>query len=143
MSDSTSSSSLGPTGIAFGLGMALVGLVLGYMIGTSQSDGPSESEIAAQVDKAVEAKMAKSGANNVVNNTGGELRKLSDAEKKELLAKKNRKEPAAPAPPPSTTDHTATIAIAVGVPVGLGGLAVAVWYYRSANSVGYSQMQFI
>ncbi len=108
MSDSTSSSSLGPNGIAFGLGMALVGLVLGYMIGTSQSHGPSESEIAAQVDKAVEAKMARSGANNVVNNTGGELRKLSDAEKKELLAKKNRKEQAAPAVPtdsPFLTDE--------------------------------------
>lgn len=108
MSES-SSSGLGPTGIAFGLGMALVGLVLGYMIGNGQG-GPSDAELAAQIDKAVEARVAKEAPGaNVVNKTGGDLRKLSDAEKKELLAKKNRKEPEAPAAPKDSPFLTAEI----------------------------------
>jgi len=94
-----SSSGLGPTGIAFGLGMALVGLVLGYMIGTSQG-GPSDAELAAQIDKAVEARVAKEApSGKVVNNTGGDLRKLSDQEKKELLARKGKQDAPAPAVP--------------------------------------------
>jgi outer membrane protein assembly factor BamD (BamD/ComL family)/peroxiredoxin len=82
-------STLGPTGIAFGLGMALIGLVVGYMIGTTQSSGPTSSELSAQIDKAVEQKLAAGAPKGtVVNNTGGDLRRLSDKEKQELLAKK-------------------------------------------------------
>lgn len=109
-----SGSSLGATGIAFGLGMALAGLVAGYFIGTTQSSGPSEVELSEQIDKAVEAKLAakdkakKAPEGKVVNNTGGELRRLSDKEKQELLAKKkasgDRPEPAAPIDSPFLTD---------------------------------------
>jgi thiol-disulfide isomerase/thioredoxin len=111
---SSSSSGLGPTGVAFGLGMAMVGLVLGYMIGAGRGGGTSSEDLAAEVDKAVEARLAAADldanapGSKVVNKTGGDLRKLSDDEKKELLAKKNRAEPA-PAPPADSPFLTDTI----------------------------------
>jgi len=106
MTTSSSSSSLGPTGIAFGLGMAMVGLVLGYMIGSGKDSGPSSDDISAEIDKAVDARLsasktadAKKATGTVSNKTGGDLRRLSDKEKAELLAKKNRPAAEAPAPP--------------------------------------------
>ena len=110
----SSGSPLGPTAIAFGLGMALAGLVAGYMIGASQTAGPSSADLAAQIDRAVEDKLAANAAKpapkgKVVNNTGGDLRRLSDKEKEELLAKKkadgNRPVPQAPLDSPYLTNE--------------------------------------
>ena len=111
---SSTSSSLGATGIAFGLGMALAGLVAGYLIG-AQNSAPSSDDLAEQIDAAVEKRLAakdkaktKEPKGKVVNNSGGELRRLSDKEKQELLAKKKaageKPEPAAPIDSPFLTD---------------------------------------
>ena len=109
-------STLGPTGIAFGLGMALIGLVLGYMIGSTNGTGPSADELDAQIDKAVEeqlaARKAEGPQGTVVNKTGGDLRRLSEKEKEELLAKKKA---AKVTPPPEPLDSPfLTDAIAAG-----------------------------
>lgn len=103
---SSSSSSLGSTGIAFGLGMALVGLVLGYMIGSGKDDGPSSDELSAEIDKAVDARLsaakdadAKKAVGTVSNKTGGDLRRLSEKEKAAMLSKKSRPQDEAPVPP--------------------------------------------
>ena len=77
---------ISPSVLAFGASMLAVGLVLGYMLAPKQQTAPSAEPVAKA---------------KVVNTTGGELRKLTEQEKKELTA---RKQPAAPAAPQAPAD---------------------------------------
>lgn len=74
---------LTPAAIAFAFGMLAVGLVIGYLLGTSQAP-----RTVATAPPAVSAPASAPGKDKVVNNTDGKLRKLSEEEKAELLAKR-------------------------------------------------------
>ncbi len=80
--------------LAFGAAMFAVGLILGYMLAPkNQAMGPSAESPAVASTK-------------VVNNTPGELRKLSEQEKRELTRKQNAPKPTpqAPSDSPFLTD---------------------------------------
>lgn len=75
---------LTPAALGFAVAMLLVGGTAGYFVGLSGGSGsqPVADEAPAKVDSAGEAK--------VVNNTNGQLRRLSAEEKAELLAKRGK-----------------------------------------------------
>jgi len=101
--------------------MFAVGLVLGYMLAPSQQQsGP--------VTVAPTATTAK-----VVNNTPGELRKLSEQEKRELTRKQRatKDQPAAPADSPFLTD---AIKKSFNDPTQLNSYSQAVAYMAKGNA---------
>ena len=94
---------LTPAAMAFGAIMLVVGAIGGYTYGTNQAS--SEAPAPATADASTAAADKDGGLQgNVVNNTGGSIRRLSEAEKQELLAGKKPEgdKKAAPAPPPRT-----------------------------------------
>ncbi len=98
------SGSLNSTSIAFGIGMLVVGLVLGRLMagGDAPAPAPAPAPVVAKAD-------ATANAPKKVD--GGTLKRLSDQEKKELLARKNAK--AAP-PAPAVPDNAFTTAAILG-----------------------------
>jgi peroxiredoxin/outer membrane protein assembly factor BamD (BamD/ComL family) len=123
MSNTKNSNSNGitPSVLAFGAAMFAVGLVLGYMLAPNQQQ-------ATPMTVAPTATTAK-----VVNNTPGELRKLSDQEKRELTRKQKatQNQPAAPADSPFLTD---TIKGSFKDPVQLNSYTQAVAYMAKGNA---------
>ncbi len=86
-----------PSVLAFGAAMLAVGLVLGYMLAPTEQS-PTPASVAAPA----------AGQGKVINNTDGQLRKLSEQEKRELTRKKNAPKtaqaPEAPADSPYLSD---------------------------------------
>jgi len=90
---------LNSTAIAFGIGMLVVGLVLGRLMGGSSAPPPEPAPVAAK--PAPEAKKVD----------GGTLKRLSEQEKKEVLA---RKEAKANPPDPVVPDNAFTTPAILG-----------------------------
>jgi|GEM_PF-840703 len=94
---------LSPAALGFALAMLVVGLVVGYLVGNANkplttASAPAPSAVAAKAD-------VKKPTGDVVNNTDGKLRRLSDAEKQDLLSKKKSKDAAAPAEIPADSPY--------------------------------------
>lgn len=135
MSNGTpSSSGLGSTGVAFGLGMALLGVVVGYLIGAGRASGPSADELDERIEEAVAARMEDAPQGKAVNNAGGELRKLSDKEKQDLLGKDRRPPAEAPAPPADSPFLSSTIESTFSDPEVLDRYKQAVGFMSQGNA---------
>jgi peroxiredoxin/outer membrane protein assembly factor BamD (BamD/ComL family) len=101
---------LTPAALGFAAAMFVVGGVVGYLVGAGGQ--PTSEPIPAKAPPAAAAKAEPDG--KVVNNTDGKLRRLSEEEKQELLAKRER--PAAPdagAPPADSPFMGATYTAAL------------------------------
>jgi len=79
--------------VGFALAMLVVGGIAGYMVGKAAG----QAEGAASVATSPSPSSAAKDKGTVVNNTDGQLRRLSEAEKQKLLAKKNGGDKATPA----------------------------------------------
>ncbi len=119
--------------LGFAIAMLVVGGTTGYMVGKAKglSEGGTSSV-------ATEAKPSPQG--NVVNNTDGQLRRLSEAEKKKLLAGKGdaalKKTPKAPPAIPADSPYmTPAILKSIGTnAVVLADYKRAVGYMSKGNS---------
>ncbi len=107
--------------LAFGAAMFAVGLILGYMLAPKDQ----ATSTSAQAPAATSTK--------IVNNTPGELRKLSEQEKRELTRKQKAPKPApqAPSDSPFLTD---AIKASFKEPARLNSYTQAVAYMSRGNA---------
>ncbi len=103
---------LTPAALGFAVAMFAVGGVIGYLVGAGGQ--PSTATESAAPATAVAAKAEPEG--KVVNNTDGKLRRLSEEEKAELLAKRDRPDAKKPGPeagaPPADSPYMAAAFVA-------------------------------
>ncbi len=126
---------LTPAAMAFGAIMLVVGAIGGYTYGTNQAS--SEAPAPATADASTAAADKDGGLQgNVVNNTGGSIRRLSEAEKQELLAGKKPEgdKKAAPAPPADSRFLTPTIEASFADAVLLAEYKRAVGHMSTGNA---------
>jgi thiol-disulfide isomerase/thioredoxin len=119
---------LHPQAIAFSAAMLASGLVLGWLLGSKSAD----SAAGTGADSAASASTA--ARDNVVNKTGGELRKLSEKEKEELLAKKDKPAANAELKPGDTPFYTDAIVATLSDPVQLADYKRAVEFMQRGNA---------
>jgi len=120
--------------LGFALSMLVVGGTAGYMVGKAQGISEGGSQATAAKPE------AKGPQGTVVNNTDGQLRRLSESEKKKLLAgkgdpalKKNPK--AAPVAPTDSPYMTPAILKSIGTDaIILADYKRAVGYMSKGNS---------
>jgi thiol-disulfide isomerase/thioredoxin len=93
-----------PAALGFSLAMLVVGLVVGYLAGSAQAPATTVAS-SAPAPSAAKATAKAEPSGEIINNTDGKLRRLSEAEKQELLSKKNANDKAAPAVIPADSPY--------------------------------------
>ena len=120
-SNQSQSNRVTPSVLAFGASMFAVGLMLGYMLAPKQD----AADPATTTPGPVTAK--------VINNAPGELRKLSDKEKRELTRKQGAANKA-PAPPTDSPFLTDEIKASFNDPAQLSSYSQSVAYMARGNA---------
>lgn len=122
--------------LAFAVAMLGVGSIAGYMVGKAQgiTEGSASSSSSAPATAA-----APTPGGTVVNNTDGQLRRLSEAEKQKLLAGQKSSGPSAkgkePPPPPADSPYMSEdILSSIDDPVLLVDYKRAVGYMSKGNA---------